>query len=65
MNRYLSFFGNNFYPNGGMGDFISSHDNLKDAKAAVETQDLLKATTSTWGHVYDLVDKEIVYERDN
>lgn len=35
MKRYLTFGGSNYYPCGGMGDFIESFDNLEDAKQSV------------------------------
>ena len=35
--RYLVFAGSVFYPNGGMQDLYSSHDELSDATASAES----------------------------
>lgn len=63
MKRYLSFFGDNFYPNGGMGDFLSDHDSLEGAKIAIDTALEYEDADSIWYHVYDTVNKEIVYKK--
>ena len=62
MNRYLAFFGYH-HPNGGMGDFLSDHSELKDAINAIADADPKNTIESTWGHVYDTVNKEIVYTK--
>jgi len=65
MKRYLAFFGDNFYPNGGMGDFLIDHDNVDDAETMilVKFKESFGNTQSKWGHVYDTVNKEIVYKK--
>ena len=64
MKRYLAFFGHNFYPNGGMGDFLSDHHNLDDAREAILSQYPPEWDwDNSWGHVYDTVNKEIVYKK--
>lgn len=63
MNRYLSFFGNEFFPNGGMEDFVGDYKSLKEAKGAIVSKELKCMLKSTWGHVYDLVEKKIVYTK--
>ena len=64
MNRYLAFFGDNYYPAGGMEDFLSDYDNLCVAENAILDEfnegDRLQ---THWGHVYDTVNKEIVYKK--
>ena len=63
MKRYLAFFGDNFYPDGGMGDFLSDHNELTGAINAIAGADPDKVVQSLWGHVYDTVNKEIVYKK--
>lgn len=63
MKRYLAFFGDNFYPDGGMGDFLSDHDNFQDAlDATIVEQEAYpeKFFSSAWSHVYDTVEKRVV-----
>ena len=62
MKRYLAFFGDNFYPNGGMGDFLSDHENLDNARRAIQ-KEFQDGFDTHWGHVYDTVNKEIVYQK--
>ena len=63
MKRYLAFFGDNFYPKGGMDDYLSSHSELVDAINAISNADPNEVIKSSWGHVYDTVNKEIVYKK--
>jgi len=72
MKRYLAFFGDNYYPDGGMGDFLSDHDSLGVAENAILDADKSKGSIqssnlgsleSSWGHVYDTVNKKIVYKK--
>ena len=63
MNRYLSFFGDEFFPNGGMDDFLGDYEDLFEAKEAITSKQLKTMLTSSWGHVYDTVNKEIVYKK--
>ena len=62
MNRYLAFFGDNFYPHGGMEDFLSDHDTPTKAMIAVVNKLQERGVKSSWGHVYDIVNKKIVYK---
>lgn len=68
MKRYLAFFGDSYYPDGGMGDFLSDHGNLDSARKAilkefVKNGNYLGNAQTYWGHVYDMVNKEIVYKK--
>ena len=68
MKRYLAFFGDNYYPDGGMGDFLSDHDSLGVAENAIldefnKKDDYLGNAQTYWGHVYDTVNKEIVFKK--
>ena len=56
MNRFLVFSFPEFYPNGGMDDFIGDFDTLEEAKKA-----LLNGEYST-GHVYDTTERKIIFE---
>lgn len=64
MNRYLSFFGDDFYPDGGMGDFLNDFKTLGEAMKAIQHEfDTDKSVSFPWGHVYDTVNKEIVFKK--
>jgi hypothetical protein len=70
MKRYFAFWYNNYYPDGGFNDFISSHDNTEEAKTAIMVKDRMNNNyneifTSSGGHVYDSIDKKIVWDSDN
>jgi hypothetical protein len=61
MKRYLAFYGDNYYPNGGMDDFVGSYDTLDEAKSAVSEEHLKRthpphySWDSMWAHIYDSV----------
>lgn len=64
MNRYLAFAGDNRYPDGGMGDFLNAFDNLEDAKNSIlDYLNPYQVWYSPWGHIYDTVNKEIVFKQ--
>ena len=63
MNRYLAFFGDNYYPEGGMGDFLNDFDTLGDAMDAIQKAMDKPLLNLPWGHVYDTVNKEIVWKK--
>jgi hypothetical protein len=56
MKRYLVFSFPEFYPSGGMEDFIGDFDRL------FEAMDALSKSHHTTGHVYDTIEKKIVFE---
>lgn len=60
MKRYLVFKGAVYYPCGGMEDFVADFDFLIDAK-----QSLGDVTDYEWGHIYDVLRKQIVYNPDD
>lgn len=63
MKRYLAFFGDRQYSNVGMEDFISDHDNFKDAMEALRLAKegyRKRFFSSIWNHVYDTVERRIV-----
>lgn len=54
MKRYWLFLGEDYYPGGGMHDFIDSFSSVEDATAAAKSQ--IKASGGdyyTWWHVAD------------
>jgi len=56
--RYLVFAGYSYYPEGGMGDFVESFDDMGKAidRANKEAEDY-----DCWGHVWDSEEmKEVV-----
>jgi hypothetical protein len=50
--RFAVFSGDQYYPDGGWGDFKSSHDTLDEAKS--------EKTRGDWWHIVDLVAGRIV-----
>jgi len=63
MNRYLAFFGDNYYPEGGMGDFLKDFETLSEAKDSILDKFNESKYRDSWGHVYDTVNKEIVFKK--
>lgn len=57
MQRYWLFAGSNFYPNGGMSDFVISMDDLEDVKSYIK---IMK--TFQWAHIYDSLLHKIILE---
>ena len=60
MKRYLAFCGDNYYPAGGMEDFIGDFDDRADAERAVLSY--MRVRAHDWGHIYDTEVKEIVHD---
>jgi len=64
MKRYLVFYGELYYPNGGMRDFIGDFDNLTDAIVHLNTHHNEYSEghdVQIWGNVYDSIDRKLVY----
>lgn len=63
MKRFWLFIGADYYPGGGMNDFISSFDTLDEAtKASVNSDSGLTYDCSNdWCHVFDTETKQIFY----
>ncbi len=61
--RFWLFAGMEYYPGGGMADFIDSYDTLEEAKA---TKDFADAEESghEWAHIYDTETGKTVYDHD-
>jgi hypothetical protein len=65
--RFLLFFGDIYYPNGGMDDFLSEHDTIEEAISAFEKKadneilishfyykDKKELMQYRWANIYDL-----------
>lgn len=63
--RFIVLAGWYYYPGGGMGDFISSHDTLDEAKDGLNKYKRDESIMDTWGHVYDRHLGKIVYDPDD
>jgi hypothetical protein len=56
----MAFYGANYYPEGGMDDFIGSFGKLQTAIDVInEVHKQSKFITWAWGHVYDVKKCEI------
>ena len=58
MKRYLAFYGDNYYPNGGMDDFVGSFNTIEGAKVAVMVEHSKRTHPphhweNMWAHIYD------------
>lgn len=67
MKRYLAFYGNEYYPMGGMEDFVGDFDTEEDAKDAIIKAKKLnnridEGWAYDWAQIYDTEIKRIVYE---
>lgn len=68
MKRFLLFYGNDYYPEGGANDILGSFDLIQgavdyvvriDSKRKKNDYDLFEGT---WAHVYDTTEQKIVWE---
>ena len=69
MKRFLAFYGSNYYPLGGMDDFIGDFNALGDAINHIKEKHkkALKAGFSDefcWSNVWDSKHKKIVWGRE-
>jgi len=68
MKRYLAFYGQDYYPERGMGNFIGDFDLLEDAVYAIDDKKLEYSDgdsewTLEWGIVYDCESRSNVFEK--
>jgi hypothetical protein len=62
MKKYLAFFGENYFPLGGMYDYIGAYSDLQDAIKEIETKAPNKPFGNDfWGHVYDIELGDIIW----
>ena len=66
MKNYLAFYGMDYYPEGGMEDFIGDFDTLEEAKNFIYDKHNKEGNTSwdcLWCQIYSLSDRNYVYDR--
>lgn len=68
MKKYLAFYGSNYYPSGGMDDFIGDFDSKEDAIDFVIKQHEKENPNDTeweyhWGNVYDTENRIQVFNK--
>lgn len=65
MNRYLVFVGSDYYPRGGIKDFVGDFPSKEQAiEVAVFTATQEGTYPYAWAHIYDLVKNKIIQEFD-
>ncbi len=62
MTVYLLFSGQNYYPQGGAGDFVSTHESLEAARAAFDVDEAKRA--DKWGQVASFDGEKLEVEDD-
>jgi hypothetical protein len=70
MKQFLAFYGKDFYPLGGMADFLGDYDLLEDAIEAInkEASNDVNYTPEeiweyAWAHIYDTTQREIIWKK--
>jgi hypothetical protein len=58
--RYFIFAGSNFYPLGGMNDFIGSWNNVSAAIVGAKAN--IKKIENDWAHVWDSEERVIIWD---
>ena len=69
MKRYLAFYGDYYYPDGGMDDFIGEHDTIKEAKETIIKAHLLHRKEDVkwewaWCQIWDTETQKEVFKRN-
>ena len=69
MKRYWAFYGDDYYPRGGMEDFIGSFDDRDDAIKAIKEAHTKNSPedlnwSCSWGHVWDTHDDLEVWSKN-
>jgi len=65
MKKYLAFYGNKYYPNEAMGNFIGDFDNKQDAIDSIRKTSTEKDNASmdyNWGLVYDIEERKYIHK---
>ena len=67
MKRYYAFYGDCYYPSGGMDDFIGDYDTKEEAIQAIEEAQKNNRKEDVkwewaWAHIWDSKEKIKVYE---
>ena len=68
MKTYLAFYGANYYPMGGMEDFIGDYDTIKEAKEVIGREHLKREVADpkwnwAWCHIWDTGKRRIIYDK--
>jgi len=68
MKRYLTFYGDAYYPNGGMGDFIGDYDTQEEAVKVLGLRHLNHRPDDekwewAWGQVWDTAERKEAYAK--
>lgn len=66
MKNYLAFYGYEFYPSGGMEDFIGDYDTLQEAIDAINEYNKNEDQgnwENRWAHVYNIPERVIVFQK--
>lgn len=64
MKRYLVFAGDDYYPNGGWGDFCCSYETEEDAinhlRIFIDSSNIWQVGQDVWGEVVDLEKEKVI-----
>lgn len=60
INRYLLFYGDKYYPNGGWNDFQDSYNTIDEAKSQFYEAYNKDTLERRWGHIFDTVSDTII-----
>jgi hypothetical protein len=64
MKNYLVFYGDCYYPKGGMDDFIGDFDTIKDAKKAIEVErKKMLQYQERWATIWSVKERKNVFEQ--
>ncbi len=70
MKKYLAFYGDVYYPIGGMDDFLGEYDTKEEAIEAIEESHKLLRPTDlvwewSWASIWDTQEKIEVYSKNH
>ncbi|TNE74998.1 hypothetical protein EP331_00470 [bacterium] len=65
MKRYLAFYGNYYYPNGGMYDFLIDCDTIEECEKAIQLKHKERWSSDTswewdWKQIWDSEKREFI-----
>ena len=63
MKQYFAFYGDYYYPGGGMKDFVGDYDTKNEAIEAIENAHSYGDWENSWGHIWDTKDMIKVYNK--
>ncbi len=67
MKQYFAFYGDYYYPGGGMKDFVGDYDTKNEAIEAIENAHLKNRGyddwENSWGNIWDTKDMIKVYNK--